>query len=583
MEKENDLIGKQIGNYRLIEEIASGSFGTVYRACHHILTNRIVALKMLHMHLAARERDRFIQEAQFLERLRHRHILPVVDIGFDNGRPYLVSEYAPGGSLRQRLNRTRLLPWDQVQIILTQVGEALYYAHQQNIVHCDLKPENILFNAQGEAVLADFGVAIVLSTMSVQQLASLEGTPSYMAPEQFRGQVSKKGDQYALGCIAYELVTGQRLFSASSIIAMGYKHSTEQPRPPRQINAQVVVHIEEAILKALAKQRNDRHRDVAAFLNALHTPPFAQTIKEEWPNKGLAPQDLKRYQEALEACEQALRLAPNNAYTHINKGIILRNLKRYEEALLAYEQALQLAPNSVNAYNGKGNALSGLKRYEEALLAYEQASGLDPNDAYTYYSKGLALYNLKRYEEALEAYEQASGLDPNNAYTYYSKGLALYNLKRYEEALEAYEQALGVDPNNTDAYISKGFALYNLKRYEEALEAYEQALCLNPNYAVAYYNKGNVLYTLKRYEEAVEAYGEVLHLDPNYALAYNGKGNALRHLNRYEEALLAYEQALGVDPNNAYAYNNKSLTLDRLGRSLEARQAREKSRELGWD
>src|SRR5947199_2095182 len=148
--EEESLIGKQIGNYRLIKEIASGGFATVYQAQHLYLSNRVVALKLLHMHMPARERERFIQEAQFLESLQYRYILSVVDMGFDKDRAYLVSEYAPGGSLRQRLDQSRLLPIDQVLTILTQVGEALHYAHQQKLVHCDLKPENILFNAQGE-------------------------------------------------------------------------------------------------------------------------------------------------------------------------------------------------------------------------------------------------------------------------------------------------------------------------------------------------------------------------------------------------------------------------------------------------
>ena len=161
-----------------------------------------------------------MQEAQFLVGLQHRYILSVVEVGCNDGRPYFVSEYVSGGSLRQRLNETPLLPVDQGLAILKQVGEALRYTHQQKIVHCDLKPENILFNAQGEAVLTDFGMAIVLSTMSVKQLADLAGSSSYLAPEQFRGQVSTKTDQYALGSIAYELFTGQRVLFRSQVRAL---------------------------------------------------------------------------------------------------------------------------------------------------------------------------------------------------------------------------------------------------------------------------------------------------------------------------------------------------------------------------
>ena len=470
--EEDNLIGKQVGNYRIIEEIAAGSFGMVYRAHHHILTERIVALKLLHMHLPARERERFIQEARFLASLGHRYILSVVDIGFDNGRPYLASTYASGGSLREMLNQQRVLPWDKANIILKQIGDALHHAHQQHIVHCDLKPENILFNAQGEAVLADFGIATVLSTMSVKVLANPEGTPSYMAPEQFHGQVSKETDQYALGCIAYEMVTGQRLFAAPNLVAMCIKHETAQPTPPRQINAQIPVHVEQAILKALAKQRNDRHKDVAAFLTALQTPPQSpqspQRTKEEWLARGKALYDLKRYEEALAACEQALHIDPDYAYAHSGKGLALYYLERYEEALVACERALNLDPNNAFAYSGKGAALWGLKRYEEALVACEHALHLDPNNPHTYNYKGNSLYYLQRDEEALLAYEHALRLDPNYADAYNNKGNALSDLNRFEDALLAYEHALRLDPNDEVAYNNKANILDRLGHTREA-------------------------------------------------------------------------------------------------------------------
>ncbi len=549
MEEKNDLIGKQIGNYRLIEEIASGAFGTVYRAHHYILSNRIVALKVLHVHLPARERERFIQEAQFLESLRHRHILSVVDIGFDDGRPYLASVYAPGGSLRQRLNQKRLLPWDEVHIILTQVGEALRYAHQQNIVHCDLKPENILFNAEGEAVLADFGIATVLSTMSVKQLADMEGTPAYMAPEQFHGQVSKEIDQYALGCIAYEMVTGQRLFTAPNLVAMCIKHETEQPVPPRQINAQVAVHVEEAILKALAKQRSDRHKDVAAFLSALQTSmssSLSPSISSENPTTPVFLE--QKGNDAHFLHRWAMKLQQFKLLSSINIQNTLTTIKR------------------IVAQNIQNRISHSPQTTKQAWLA-----------------SGNALFNLKRYEQALFAYEQALLLDPHYAVAYYNKGNVLYNLKRYEEALEAFKQALRVNPDYTYAYTGKGNVLRNLERHEEALQAYEQALRLDPNFAGTYNGKGNALRDLKRHEEALAAYEQALRLDPNYIAAYNNKGITLHDLKQYEEALAAYEQALRLDPNFANAYKNKSFTLYRLGRSKEAQQARERARKLCLD
>src|SRR5947207_4139376 len=248
MEEETTMIGKQIGTYRLIEEIASGRFGTTYRA-KHILTDRVIALKMLHIHLAAEEIEHFTQEVQFVTSLQHPHILPILEIGLDDSRPYFVSEYASGGSLRQQLNKTRVLTWDEALTILKQIGEALKYTHQQKIVHCDLKPENILFDAQGEVVVADFCIATVLSTMSLQQLADLKSDSLYMAPEQFLGKVSKKSDQYALGCMAYEMLTRQLPFSAADFSTLGPKHKELKPMSPRQMNRDIPTYSEEAILK----------------------------------------------------------------------------------------------------------------------------------------------------------------------------------------------------------------------------------------------------------------------------------------------------------------------------------------------
>ncbi len=165
--------------------------------------------------------------------------------------------------------------------------------------------------------------------------------------------------------------------------------------------------------------------------------------------------DLKRYEEALAALEQALRLDPNEAPAYIGRGGVLLNLKRYEEALAAFDQAIRLDPNGAPAYTVKGIALGELKRYEEALAAFDQAIRFDPTFAFVYNDKGAVLLNLQRYEEALAAFDQTIRFDPNDVLAYTAKGIALRNLKRYEEALAAYEQALRLDPTDTDAYNSK--------------------------------------------------------------------------------------------------------------------------------
>ncbi len=151
-----DMLKKQIGNYRIKSEIAAGTFGSVYLAKHLIFENKPpVAIKLLRHLGSAKERDRFLQEARFLYNLKHPSILPLEDAGLYEGFLYLVVEHASNGSLHDRLRRqpSQSLPIGEALAILSQIAQALQYAHDQNIVHRDLKPANILFNAKGEAVL----------------------------------------------------------------------------------------------------------------------------------------------------------------------------------------------------------------------------------------------------------------------------------------------------------------------------------------------------------------------------------------------------------------------------------------------
>ncbi len=580
-----------IGNYQLLEELAGGAFGRVYRARHFYLTNRIAAVKLLHTYISSeKERQSFLKEASFLEMLKHPHILPIFDVGIHENIPYIITEFADGQSLRQILQRLapKLLPLDVVIRIVAQVAEALQFAHQQQVVHRDLKPENILFRANGSALLADFGISTILSSMSVQQ-ATITGTPPYMAPEQFKGAVSKESDQYALGCIAYELVTGHRPFSAPDFFSMGFKHVNERPQPPMYFNSNLPEHISQAILKALAKGRQQRYPEVIAFARALTDSTITSKMASltiQYSDQALAEGSLvmptpssverymetgdrlfdqKQYEEALKAYEEALRFDPRYVAAYNEKGNTLLSLNRFEEALKAYEEEIRLDPKYVYGHNGKGLALKGLGRYAEALREYEDAIKVDPRYVSTYLNKGDALLYLKRYEEALKAYEEAIQLDRRYVAAYNAKGITLEVLGRYEEALATYEKVIQLDPGYVSAYRNKGDVLQELKQYEKALRAYEEAIQLDQGYVAAYNGKGNTLQALSRYKEALEVYEEAIRLKPTYVHAYNNKGNALFSLKRYKEALESYEKALRLDPSHAHAYSNKKLVLQALG------------------
>jgi tetratricopeptide (TPR) repeat protein len=400
-------------------------------------------------------------------------------------------------------------------------------------VHRDLKPANILFNAQGEALLADFGLATVLDNTGTQRRDS-GGTPAYMAPEQFEGMVSTKSDQYALACIAYEMLTGANPFATpyQSIEAVWYQHARVQPVPPTQLNPQLPSHVERAILTALAKQRANRYADIETFLAALQSSPDAQN---------------EELHEQLAACEQAILLEPDNAAHYQQKGNILCVLKQYEEAVAQYEQVLQLDSDQAVVYNNMGYALCLLRRYQDALAALQQAILLDIGYAVAYTNMGNALCQLERYEEALAVLEMAARLDPDLASTYHHKGNVLYELDCYERALEAFDQAIRLNSGLASAYYGKARALYQLKRYGEALVEDEQAIQLHPDLVAAYKYKGMILCAVEFYEEALQAYDQALALGPEDAEIYNHKGNALFVLQRYDEALVAYEHALRLD------------------------------------
>jgi serine/threonine-protein kinase len=266
--------------YRIERELGEGGMATVYLA-HDVRHDRKVALKVLRPELSAIVgTDRFLAEIKTTANLQHPHILSLFDSGEADGTVFYVMPFVEGESLRDRLKREHQLGIDDALRIAREVADALDYAHRHHVVHRDIKPENILLH-DGRALVADFGIALAVSrsdgaTRLTETGMSL-GTPFYMAPEQAMGErdITPRADVYALGCVLYEMLTGEPPFTGPTAQAIIARVLTDEPRPLTLQRRTVPPHVEGAVLTALAKLPADRFATAAQFAQALTTPAFA--------------------------------------------------------------------------------------------------------------------------------------------------------------------------------------------------------------------------------------------------------------------------------------------------------------------
>jgi len=218
----------------------------------------------------------------------------------------------------------------------------------------------------------------------------------------------------------------------------------------------------------------------------------------------------------------------------VKKGIALDELGRYEEAIECHDRALEIDSEDAAAWYNKGIALMKLGRYEEAIECFDEVLKIDPEYAYAWNNKGFSLMKLGRYEEAIECFDEVLKIYPEDAYAWYNKGIALFELGRHEEAIECFDRALKIDPEYAAAWNNKGIALMELGRHEEAIECYDRALKIDPEYAAAWNNKGIALMELGRYEEAICCFDEALKIDPNNIDTQHNRSLALNKLGSHE-------------------------------------------------
>ena len=317
----NDMNGKFIERYHILEQLGQGGMATVYKA-YDTRLERDVAIKLIRkdafpVEVHDRVLQRFDREAKSLAKLSHPNIVKVYDYGEYEGAPFLVMELIDGGSLKEYTGQP--IPYQDAVQILLPIARALSYAHERKILHRDIKPGNILISESGEPILTDFGIAKLLDNSDGQTLTGTNvgvGTPEYMAPEQGLGkEVDGRADIYSLGIVLYELLTGTKPYQADTPFAVLLKQVNDPiPRPKQEIN-DLPVEVEKIIIKALSKEPENRYQNMTELIQILEKtfsakiPPSVKLFKNIKNNSG---EDLQENERTIDDISQTITGKRNN-------------------------------------------------------------------------------------------------------------------------------------------------------------------------------------------------------------------------------------------------------------------------------
>ncbi len=531
----SDRSGQQLDRYRLIRLLGEGGFSQVYLA-EDIYRGTVVAVKLLKFQSTREEFQSFLNEARIF-RLKHPHIIPVLDFGVEakSATPFIVMMYAPNGTLRQRHARgSRLLPSVIIQYV-KEVADALQYAHEENLIHRDVKPENMLVGQHMEILLSDFGIATVSQSGRVsmsQQTQVVQGTYYYMAPEQFYGKAGRASDQYSLGIVTYEWFCGVCPFQGLFYEVVG-QHLHVTPPSLRERGIGISQQTEQVIMTALAKSPGARYPCVQEFAQALEQSLKEDLAKMNWEDV----QPIAR-EEVVQDTQRRKHGDMVKEYAHTNRVTMTRPVP------VVYKRGGQKSLE-------EGNVHYAARRFQEAITAYNQAINIDPRCVAAYYGLGSAYHQLGLYQRAASEFDQVLALDPSNAWAYYSKGLAYYELGLYQRAIDEYDRSIALDHGIADFYEKRGSVYYHLAQYSRAVNDLDQALRLNPRSAVAYYKRGYIYLQSAHYQQAIHDFECALTLDPRDAWAYYNRGRAYEQLGQYERARSDYERAVALNPDLA--------------------------------
>lgn len=591
-----NLSGQTLGQYELKELIGRGGMGAVYRGYQPAL-DRSVAIKVMSLSVVNEPgyAERFNREAKIVASLEHPQIVPLYDYGISGDVSYVVMRLLTGGSLEDRMRRGERLSLTEIATLLRQITAALEYAHSRGLIHRDIKPSNVMFDGRGDAYLVDFGIAKLLQSSQVLTThTALLGTPSYMAPEQWMDQdLTPAADQYALGILTYQLLTGELPFEATTPYALMNKHINQAPPSPQVLRPDVPENVAAVVQRAIAKAPADRFPTVTAYATVfetatkdreadLKTTPISLPISAR-----TKPAPTAAVTDQLPQTRSQRRPPSRGLITGVAVlaliGVIVVLLQS-----IGQPPAAPVTPTEIAALLVTEEATA--ERTAEALAA-EVTATVEPTAAempltrtprptftpvppsrtprpthtatdttetnltptltgYQNFTQGMQAFDSGDNETAITYFTQTLALDPGYVDAYYFRGVAHYYTAQLDAALSDYNQTLALKPDYLDVYANRAQVQYELGDYPAALTDIDAALAIYEENPGAHYLRAQIQLQLDDPQAALVDFTRVLELDLTWTGVYYERGWVYFGVQEYEAALSDFEAILATDPQN---------------------------------
>jgi serine/threonine protein kinase len=534
--------------YRVEGELGAGGMAIVYRAIDR-KHDRPVAVKVMRPEIAAAMgRERFLSEISIAARLQHPHILSLIDSGDIDGTLFYVMPYLEGETLAQKIAREKQLAVNEAMQIATEVVSALRYAHQHGVLHRDIKPANIMLTG-GHAVVMDFGIARAMDKASSRLTGTgmMVGTPAYMGPEHFEGNVDTRSDIYAVGCMLYESLAGEPPFTGPTAQSILLKHLGGDVPSLLNVRRDVPRHVDLLVMRALAKKPDDRFPDMTTFHAELQLAASGASSVSVHP---VAPSEPRTP-------------ANHDAYDTYLRGIHSfdkRTQAGNERALSLLESATRQDPKFAPAFAALAAA------YVEKFFTY------DPNEEWE--------------ERAFVAIEKARALDPNLAKIYVVKGNILWTRARrwpHFEAIDEFRKALALDPNCIEALNELGKVLWHIGQIDEAVEHLERVIDLDAAFSNGRFRLGMAEMCRGSFERSLEVF-RMLPVGSHGSSVVALTALNLHYLGKTEEGRSLLAQATKAEREDDADFPAiESIFLAVAGKHDDAERAIARAIEVGHD